>query len=61
MSLKKDLIKYTPRSEQQDALDFIIQTKKEDPDKKFFLMNMPVGVGKSHLGLMIADWYTSKI
>jgi Rad3-related DNA helicase len=61
MSLKKDLIKYTPRSEQQDALDFIIQTKKENPDKKFFLMNMPVGVGKSHLGLMIADWYTSKI
>jgi len=61
MSLKKDLIKYTPRIEQQEALDFIINTKKEDPDKKFFLMNMPVGVGKSHLALMIAEWYSSKI
>jgi ATP-dependent DNA helicase DinG len=61
MSLKKDLIKYTPRTEQQEALDFIIETKKEKPDTKFFLLNMPVGVGKSHLAVMISDWYTSKI
>jgi len=61
MSLRKDLIKYTPRQEQQDALDFIIKTKKESPDTKFFLMNMPVGIGKSHLALMISDWYTSKV
>lgn len=61
MSIKKDLIKYTPRQEQSDALDFIIKTKTEKPDTKFFLMNMPVGVGKSHLSMMISDWYISKI
>ena len=61
MSLKNDIIKYTPRTEQQEALDFIIKTKKEKSDTKFFLLNMPVGVGKSHLAVMISDWYTSKI
>jgi Rad3-related DNA helicase len=61
MSLKKDLIKYTPRDEQQDALDFIINNNKENPNTKFYLLNMPVGVGKSHLAVMISDWYTSKV
>ena len=61
MSLKNDIIKYNPRAEQNDALDFIIKTKKEKPDTKFFLMDMPVGIGKSHLSLMIADWYTTKV
>ena len=61
MSIKKDLIKYTPRQEQTDALDFIIKTKTEKPDTKFFLLNMPVGIGKSHLSMMISDWYTTKI
>jgi len=61
MSIKKDLIKYTPRQEQTDALDFIIKTKSDKPDTKFFLLNMPVGSGKSHLAMMISDWYTSKI
>jgi ATP-dependent DNA helicase DinG len=60
-SLKKDLIKYTPRQEQSDALDFIIKAKEKKPDTKFFLLNMPVGVGKSHLAMMISDWYSSKI
>ena len=61
MSLKKDLIKYTPRLEQQEALDFIIQNHKENPKTKFYLLNMPVGVGKSHLAVMLSEWYTSKI
>ena len=61
MSLKNDLNKYTPRKEQQDCLDFIIKTKNDKPDTKFFLLNMPVGIGKSHLSMMIADWYMSKI
>jgi ATP-dependent DNA helicase DinG len=61
MSLKKDLIKYTPRTEQQEALDFIINSQKENPKNKFYLLNMPVGVGKSHLAVMISDWYTSKV
>ena len=61
MSIKKDLIKYTPRQEQTDALDFIMKTKTDKPDTKFFLLNMPVGIGKSHLSMMISDWYTTKI
>jgi ATP-dependent DNA helicase DinG len=61
MSIKSDLNKYHPRKEQQEALDFIIKTKKDKPDTKFFLLNLPVGLGKSHLSLMIADWYTSNI
>lgn len=58
MSLKKDIKKYTPRKEQQDALDFVA---KNIHDQKFILMDLPVGVGKSYLGLMIADWYEKNI
>ena len=61
MSLKSDLNKYTPRQEQTDALNFIIKTKTENPDTKFFLLNMPVGIGKSHAAMMISDFYISKI
>jgi Rad3-related DNA helicase len=61
MSLKKDLIKYNPRVEQQEALDFIIKNHKDNPNTKYYLLNMPVGTGKSHLAVMISDWYTSKI
>ncbi len=57
MSLKKDLSKYKPRKEQQDALDFIDGEYKRNPTNKFFLLNLPTGVGKSYLALMIADWY----
>jgi Rad3-related DNA helicase len=58
MSIKKDLIKYTPRAEQNQALEFIKKTKSVKPETKFFLMDLPVGIGKSHLSLMIADWYS---
>jgi hypothetical protein len=37
MSLKKDLLKYKPRKEQQDALDFIDGEYKRNPMNKFFL------------------------
>ena len=57
MSLKKDLLKYKPRKEQQDTLDFIDSEYKKNPMSKFFLLNLPTGVGKSYLALMIADWY----
>lgn len=60
MSLKNDLLKYIPRKEQNEAISFIEYQMKKDPTTKFFLMNLPVGVGKSHLALMIADWYKSK-
>jgi ATP-dependent DNA helicase DinG len=57
MSLKKDLLKYNPRREQKETLDFIDSEYKRNPLNKFFLLNLPVGSGKSHLALMIADWY----
>lgn len=57
MSLKKDLLKYNPRKEQYEAIEFIKHQIEKDPTTKFFLLNLPVGTGKSHLALMIADWY----
>ena len=57
MSLKKDLGKFNPRRQQSEAIDFIDQQFKKDPTTKFFLLDMPVGTGKSYLALMIADWY----
>jgi len=61
MSLKNDIIKFKPRQEQNDALEFIKKTKNDKPDTKFFLLNMPVGTGKSHLAMMVSDWYISTI
>lgn len=61
MSIKSDINKYTPRKEQSDCLDFIKKSKTDNPDTKFFLLNMPVGVGKSHLAMMVTDWYINKI
>ena len=61
MSLKKDLAKYKPRKEQKEALSFIESEYQKNKLNKFFLMNLPVGVGKSHLALMIADWYKKNV
>lgn len=61
MSLKKDLTKYKPRKEQKDALNFIDETYRNNKTFKFFLMDLPVGVGKSYLALMIADWYKKNV
>lgn len=61
MSIKKDLNKFTPRQEQERALEYIKKICKEKPDNKFFLLNMPVGVGKSHLAVMISDYFVSKL
>jgi ATP-dependent DNA helicase DinG len=61
MSLKIDLQKYKPRKEQREAIDFIDREYKSNPINKFFLLNLPVGVGKSHLALMIADWYRKNV
>ena len=57
MSLKKDLQKYKPRNEQKEAMDFIKFEYSRNKLNKFFLMDLPVGVGKSFLALMISDWY----
>ena len=61
MSLKKDLLKYQPRKEQQDCIDYIDSEYKKNKENKFFLLNLPVGTGKSHLALMIADWYLKNV
>ena len=61
MSLKKDLSKYRPRKEQKDALSFIESEYQKNKTNKFFLLNLPVGSGKSHLALMISDWYKKNV
>ena len=61
MSLKKDLAKYKPRKEQKEALSFIESEYQKNKLNKFFLLNLPVGSGKSHLALMIADWYKRNV
>ncbi len=61
MSLKKDLSKYKPRKEQKEALSFIDSEYQKNKLNKFFLLNLPVGSGKSHLALMIADWYKKNV
>jgi ATP-dependent DNA helicase DinG len=61
MSLKKDLAKYLPRKEQMETLNFIDNEYKKNKLSKFFLLDLPVGVGKSHLALMIADWYQKNV
>jgi Rad3-related DNA helicase len=61
MSLKTDLAKYKPRKEQKEALNFIESEYQKNKLNKFFLLNLPVGSGKSHLALMIADWYKKNV
>jgi Rad3-related DNA helicase len=61
MSLKNDLAKYKPRKEQKEALSFIESDYQKNKLNKFFLLNLPVGSGKSHLALMIADWYKKNV
>ena len=60
-NIKKDLIKYTPRESQTNALNFISSVLEKKPDMKFFLLNLPTGTGKSHLAMMISDFYINKI
>jgi len=61
MSLTKDLNKFIPRQQQQECIDFINSEYIKNKENKFFLLNLPVGVGKSHLSLMIADWYSKNV
>jgi len=61
MSFKKDLSKYKPRKEQKEALEFIDSEWNKNKLNKFFLLNLPVGSGKSHLALMVSDWYRKNV
>lgn len=55
-TIKNDLIKYTPRKEQTDVLNFVKENVKNN---KFFLLDLPPGVGKSHVSLMLSDFFIS--
>lgn len=59
--LKKDLDKFFPRKEQEDCIKFIDEQWNKNKESKIFLLNLPTGVGKSHLALMIADWYKKNV
>lgn len=59
--LRKDLVKFKPREEQDRVNDFIFKIKADNPNIKFFLLNLPTGIGKSHLAMMIANSYINKI
>ena len=61
MGLREDLNRYTPRKEQNDALEFIKKVHANKSDNKFYLMNLPVGTGKSHLALMISQWFLNTV
>ena len=61
MGFQKDLNKFKPRKEQKEAIEFINNQYKENPTTKFFLLDLPVGTGKSHLSFMIADWYRKNV
>jgi len=61
MSIKKDLIKYTPRIEQNKALEYLKKVIDKKPDNKFFLFNMAVGIGKSHFAVMVSDYITTHV
>ena len=61
MSLKKDITKFKPRKEQREALEFIDSEYNKNKLNKFYLLNLPVGVGKSHLAMMISDWYKRNV
>ena len=61
MSLKNDLAKYKPRKEQREALEFIKSEWEKNPTNKTFLLNLPTGVGKSYLAMMISKLCKDKM
>ncbi len=61
MSIKKDVGKFTPRTQQDDCLKFINQQYNKNKSNKTFLLDLPVGVGKSHLAMMISQWYIDNV
>ena len=61
MSIRRDVNKYKPRKEQQECLDFIDSNYKKNPQDKIYLLDLPVGVGKSHLAMMISQWYFDNV
>ena len=64
MAYKEDIrvfydLKYEPRELQIDALSF---TKNQiRHGKKYIMLNMPTGTGKSYFAVMFANWYKNYI
>jgi ATP-dependent DNA helicase DinG len=52
-------LKYDPRPEQLEALDFVKTNLRKG--KRFFMMNLPTGVGKSFFNIMFINWYLQNI
>ena len=48
-------LKYEPKSYQIDGLNFIKNSILTG--KRFILENLPTGVGKSFMVIMLANWY----
>lgn len=59
--LDKDLQPFTLRKEQIDCQEFIFDKLHNEPIKKFFLLDLPTGVGKSILALSIIQRYLKEI
>ena len=59
--LNRDLSKYTLRPEQSDAEEFIFNILNENSATKYFLLDMPTGVGKSVLTLSFIQRYLKEI
>lgn len=57
--MKKIKLKYEPRKQQVEILDFV--KRSIDSDKKFMMIDAPTGVGKSFAAVMIADWYSKEV
>lgn len=59
--LDKDLQPYTLRKEQIECQDFIFDKLHSEPIKKFFLLDLPTGTGKSILALSIIQRYLKEV
>ena len=58
LSLRDRMLKYTPRKEQTQMVNFTMDAFKEG--KKFVLMDAPVGIGKSYYAVMVMAEYLKK-
>jgi len=59
--LDKDLSPFDLRKEQKECIDFIFENLSLKPHKKFFLLDLPTGVGKSILALKFIQKYLKEI
>lgn len=57
--MKNIKLKYDPRPQQVEILDFV--KRSIESDKKFMMIDAPTGVGKSYAAVMISDWYIKEV